>query len=80
MDLNTIVDVKRPARLCTAVDKRGEGILDPSAYLMCYKVRITPGTPPATPPDLVFTHNQFGDDSYAVFGARELCVPSTLVR
>jgi hypothetical protein len=40
------------------------------------KVRIAPGTPPANPPSQVFADNQFGPDTYAVLGERELCVPA----
>ena len=57
-------------------DKNGEGIADLTQYLMCYQVRITHGTPLAQAPSVIYTHDQFGPDTYPAFGARELCVPS----
>jgi hypothetical protein len=73
------VDIKKQLRLCVAVDKNGEGILYADSALMCYQDRIAPGTPPPNLPPLVFTENQFGPDIYKVFGARELCIPSTVL-
>jgi hypothetical protein len=71
------VDVKKPARLCTAVDKRGEGIIDPAANLMCYTVRTSKGAPTFRGPSgSVYVDNQFGADAFVVNHARELCVPS----
>lgn len=73
------VDIKKQLRLCVGADKNGEGILDPNSTLMCYQDRIMPGTPPPNLPAQVFTENQFGPDVYSVYGARELCVPSTIL-
>jgi hypothetical protein len=70
-------DLKRPRRLCLAADKNGEGILDPGASLLCYEVRLAGGTP-FVPPGKIFLTNQFGDDSFSLFRATELCVPSSL--
>lgn len=73
------VDVKRPSRLCTAVDKRGEGVTDPSASLLCYEVRAAAGEPPFHgPPGPVYVDNQFGLDTLLVTRPTELCVPSEL--
>jgi hypothetical protein len=33
--------------------------------------------PPQLPP-LVFTHDQFGPDSYPVYGLRDFCVPAQI--
>lgn len=73
----TTLDLKRPTRLCTAVDKRGEGILDPQANLLCYTVRPV-GTPFRGLSDPVFVANQFGPDTLLLQHSRELCVPSTV--
>ena len=54
----------------------GEGIPDLTQNLMCYKVVISTGTPAAQFPSTIFTIDQFGPDSYGVYGPRELCVPS----
>jgi hypothetical protein len=73
------LDVKRPSRLCVAVDKRGEGILVPDAALMCYEVRSSSGTPRFTgPPGPVWVNNQFGPDETLVTRPTELCVPSSV--
>ena len=40
---------------------------------MCYQA-LDPT--PSRGPDDVFTHNQFGDDEFPLFGSRELCVPT----
>ncbi len=71
----SLVDIKKPMHLCTPVNKDGE---DPTApghtnHLMCYLLRAK--RPPLQP--TVFTHNQFDDDTYPIFGPRELCVPAT---
>ena len=73
-------DLLRVSRLCTAVDKRGEGIIDPNANLLCYKVRTTKSTPTTAfhGRPAVFIDNQFGPDELTLQGARELCVPSTM--
>ncbi len=65
------VDVKRATHLCTPVDKNGEGIVDPMKHLVCYQVRAA-----AQSPLRVSTKNQFEDDTFDIFGVRELCVPA----
>jgi hypothetical protein len=73
------LDVKRPSRLCTAADKRGEGINDPAANLMCYEVRASSGEPQFHGPDgAVYVTNQFGPDTLKVTRPTELCIPSIL--
>lgn len=67
--------IKRPVRYCAPVDKNGEGIIDPGTHLVCYQVRSAAGSPTN---DLLYSLNQFGPDDFKVFGARELCVPSTI--
>jgi hypothetical protein len=74
------LDVKRPLRLCTAVDKRGEGILDPDANLLCYSVKPARGSDVFRGIDgPVYVANQFGQDTLVVNHLRELCVPSQIV-
>ena len=67
--------IKRPVRYCAPVDKNGEGVIDPSTHLVCYQLRSAAGAPTH---DTLFSLNQFGPDSFEVFGPRELCVPSTI--
>jgi hypothetical protein len=71
------LDLVRPLRICTAADKNGEGVLDPGANLLCYKVKTVSSSPPGAP-GLVFIDNQFGPDSFEIFRRTELCVPATL--
>lgn len=73
------VNIKKPTHACVPADKKGEGIPDPTQNLMCYKIGIAPGTPPPTLPSVIFTNNQFGFDSYPIYGPRDLCVPSTIM-
>jgi hypothetical protein len=72
------VDIKKPTHVCVNVDKNGEGNPDLTQNLMCYKVVITAGTPPAQLPAQIFTIDQFGPDVYRPYGPRELCVPSEI--
>ncbi|MCC6850094.1 MAG: hypothetical protein IT294_16450 [Deltaproteobacteria bacterium] len=73
------LDLKRPSRLCTAVDKRNEGILNPDDNLMCYEVRTSSGTRRFTGPGgPVYIDNQFGPDTLKVTRPTELCVPSVV--
>lgn len=73
------LDVKRPSRLCTAVDKRNEGVLNPDDNLLCYEVRTSPGTRRFTGPGgPVYIDNQFGPDTLKVTRPTELCVPSVV--
>jgi hypothetical protein len=73
------VNIKKPMRLCLAVDKEGEGIINPDSQLLCYKIRPTPGTPKFKGlTGNVFVDNQLGPDVFRVFRPTELCVPATL--
>ncbi len=73
------LNVKRPLRLCTAVDKNGEGVLDPDANLLCYIVKPAPGSRIFRGIDgPVYVANQFGNDTLEVNHLRELCLPSTV--
>jgi hypothetical protein len=71
-----VADVKRPATLCLAADKNGEGVLRPATHLMCYEVRAEPPRPdPAAPVDVV---NQLGGFALDVGRTTELCLPATV--
>jgi hypothetical protein len=70
-----VVDIKKPLHLCLPAIKEHEGpLVDPGTALMCYKVN---GLPPAVLPE-VHTLNQFGPDTFDIFGPRDFCVPSTV--
>ena len=73
------IDIKKPTHLCVPADKSGEGIPDLTQNLLCYKPVVSPGTLPAPRPPIIYTHDQFGPDSYPFYGLRDFCVPSTIV-
>jgi hypothetical protein len=67
------VELLRAEQFCNAVDKNGEGILDPSAHLTCYTV----GRPISAVRPRVISTDQFGELELNVRKRRtQLCVPS----
>ncbi len=72
-----LFDVKKPTRLCTPVDKNGEGIINPDAHLMCYKVKPAEDEPKHIKVEGIHTNNQFGPLQVDTKKEAELCVPST---
>ena len=76
-DTPKVFKVKRPRRLCTPVNKNGEGIIDPETHLMCYKVRRAKGEPRHQRVRGIRVNNQFGPLQLDTRKPRELCVPST---
>lgn len=70
--------VKKPTRLCTPVDKDGEGIKNLDLHLMCYQVRRAGGEPKHERlKGIIRVNNQFGPLQLDTRRAKELCVPST---
>ena len=65
--------VVKPTRVCTPVDKNGEGIVNGSRHLVCYKVRPLATI---TVPAQVFVNNQFGPETVVLKKPDELCIPS----
>jgi hypothetical protein len=63
--------VTRPHRFCNPADKNGEGIADPTAHLMCYKIRDS-----SDGGQKVIVENQFGEQRLTVSKADTLCVPA----
>lgn len=63
---------------CAPVDKNGEGIPDPTAHLVCYKIKDTKTRPrqPKFEKQDVLVANQFGDQPLTVTTPTVLCVPS----
>jgi hypothetical protein len=61
----------RITRICTPVDKNGEGIPDEDLHLVCYEI-----TNPQDARRPVSTTNQFGRAKMYVRESEELCVPS----
>ena len=68
--------VIKPAEVCNPVDKNGEGILNPTGHLECYKVKDVSGQIKFDK-TAVFTTNQFGEEALEALKAQRLCVPST---
>ena len=72
-------DLKRVSHLCAPVNKNGEGITQPGAFLMCYKAKVpTGGVPVAKVEDTIHVNNQFGaDQEIDLVKEEQLCVPAT---
>jgi hypothetical protein len=69
--LGTTTKVQKPLRFCNPVDKNGEGIEDPTAHLMCYKIK----EPRFIVRDVEVT-NQFGTQRLTVNRPDSLCLPA----
>ena len=78
-DTPKVFKVKKPTRLCTPVDKEGEGIIDPTAHLMCYKVKRVKGQPKHEKVKGIHVNNQFGPRQLDTKKPKELCVPSVKI-
>jgi len=74
-----VARVRSALRYCAPVDKNGEGILDSSAHLTCYKLERLPADPtPAFLPKQVSITNQLGDLTLRTRPLPHLCVPSAV--
>jgi hypothetical protein len=74
------VDVRKPVRLCLAVDTNGE---DPGApahpgVVLCYQAKPARGSPKFAGVNPIFANNPFGPQTMRATKLKELCVPSTL--
>src|SRR5215510_9612810 len=65
--------LRRPTRLCTPVDKNGEGIKNPVGHMMCYKA-VPKG--PRHSPTHIFVNSQLGPTERNTVKEIEFCVPS----
>ena len=74
-----VYDLKKPTRLCTPVDKNGEGIKNEAAHLMCYQAEPAKGQPKHIPVTGIGVNNQFGPERLDTIKEEELCVPSTKI-
>jgi hypothetical protein len=70
--------VKKPRHLCAPVDANGEGIENPNAYLVCYKVKAPSGTAQYSEHIGLQAHDQFGPHVLQSLKQAELCIPSVL--
>jgi hypothetical protein len=72
-----LYDVKKPRRLCTPVNKNGEGVNSSIAHLMCYQVKPATGQPKhARVVGVIHTQNQFGAGRLDTIKEDTLCVPA----
>jgi hypothetical protein len=74
-----LYDLKKPTRLCTPVDKNGEGVLHPGTLLLCYQAKQGPGQAKHVKQVGLHVAHQFGVERVDTVKEEELCVPSTLV-
>lgn len=70
---NTDATLLRPFRFCNPADKNDEGIVDPTAHLMCYQARDATRVGRRH----VLVTNQFGAESLVVTRGESVCVPAT---
>jgi hypothetical protein len=68
--------LKKPTRLCLAVDKDSEGVKDSSAHLLCYLAVPVKGQPKHVKRSKVYVNNEFGPDQVDTKKETELCVPA----
>lgn len=68
--------VIKPTRLCTPVDKNGEGIKNIYDHLICYKVKRAKGESKHERVRAIHVNNQFGPRQLDVKKPKELCLPS----
>jgi hypothetical protein len=71
-----LFDLKTPTRLCTPVDKNGEGIKNEATHLMCYRAKPATGQPKHVKVLGIHVNNQFGPAQLDTIKEGELCVPS----
>jgi hypothetical protein len=64
--------VLTPTEICNPVDKNGEGIADPDAHLMCYKLLYSGRTSAKK----VIDTDQFGAETLRVSSPVEICLPA----
>ncbi len=75
-----VYDVFAPRRLCYAVDKNGEGILEPDAVMTCYRARRGPGeSNHERIENLIHTTDQFGTLQLDTKKVQDICIPGTII-
>ena len=75
---DTAAEVGKAVRLCTAVDKNGEGVSNPNALWVCYQIE----GPVNSVNEEILVNNQFflnADQAMRVKKIKTVCVPSELV-
>ena len=72
-----IYDLKRPTRLCTAVDKNGEGIKHAGRRLICYQAKRAKGESKHARRIAIHTATQFGPEQLDTRKVKSVCMPAT---
>ena len=74
-----VYNLSRPSHFCAPVNKNGGGIVQPGAFLTCYRARVPSGAPPVTKVrGQIHLNNQFGTDQRLdLLREQEVCVPAT---
>jgi cysteine-rich repeat protein len=67
--------VAKPASLCTPVGTSGQGILEPTGHLTCYRLKHAGPRPPLLPATVGLS-TEFGPGTAMVARPRVLCLPS----
>ena len=75
-DQATILDVRKPRRLCNPVSKDDGEIGNPDNHLLCYKVTLATGELKFEKVKGIHVNNQFGPLQLDAIKEKELCVPS----
>lgn len=71
-------DIQKPKRLCVAADKNGEGLKNPDASLMCYRIKPAQHEPKHVKLRGIHINNQLGPERFDTVKDNELCVPSEI--
>lgn len=70
-----LTTVRKIDNYCDTVDKNSEGVNDPAARLLCYKIKSVAGPLPFVKQNIT-AENQFGAQSFLMKKPLSLCVPS----
>ena len=71
-----LFDLKKPTRLCLPVNKNGEGVLNPTANLLCYQATPVTGQPKHQAVKGLYLSNQLDQEQADTVKEEDLCVPS----
>lgn len=71
-------DLRKPKQVCVAADKNGEGLKNPDAGLMCYRIKPAEHEPKHVKLRGIHINNQLGPERFDTVKDDELCVPSEI--
>ena len=75
---SAIYDIKKVTKLCTPVDKEGDGIVNTDNHLVCYQIKLakTPAQPKFVMHKTTTRNSNIGDAFLDVKKPVELCMPA----